>query len=189
MKRFFCYLIYFLFIIQLTEKISAEDKKMKNSIYDIVVKDIDGKEVSLSEFKGKVLLIVNVASKCGFTPQYEGLQKIYEKYRDKGFEILAFPCNDFGNQEPGTNEEIKEFCSTNYNVTFKLFDKIKILGNDKSELYKRLTNSDNVEKGEVKWNFEKFLIDKEGNIISRFRSKVDPESKELTNEIEKLLNK
>lgn len=164
------------------------DSKMKNSITDIIVKDINGREVKLSDYKGKVLLIVNVASKCGFTPQYEGLQKIYEKYKDKGFEILAFPCNDFGGQEPGTNEEIKKFCSTNYNVTFKLFDKIKLLGNQKSSLYELLINSDNVEKGDVKWNFEKFLIDKKGNIRARFRSKVKPESEEITKEIEKLLN-
>lgn len=164
------------------------DDKMNNSILDIVVKDINGKEVKLSDYKGKVLLIVNVASRCGFTPQYEGLQKIYEKYKDKGFEILAFPCNDFGGQEPGTNEEIKNFCSTNYNVTFKLFDKIKVLGNERASLYERLINSNNVEKGDVKWNFEKFLIDKNGNIRARFRSKVKPESEEITKEIEKLLN-
>lgn len=164
------------------------DSKMKNSITDIIVKDINGREVKLSDYKGKVLLIVNVASKCGFTPQYEGLQKIYEKYKDKGFEILAFPCNDFGGQEPGTNEEIKNFCSTKYNVTFKLFDKIKILGNERAPLYERLINSDNVEKGDVKWNFEKFLVDKNGNIRARFRSKVKPESEEITKEIEKLLN-
>lgn len=169
--------------------ILAGDKDMNNSIYNISVKDIDGKEIKLSNYKGKVLLIVNVASKCGFTPQYEGLQRIYEKYKDKGFEILAFPCNDFGGQEPGTNEQIKEFCSTKYHVTFKLFDKIKILGEEKSELYKRLINSDNVEKGDVKWNFEKFLIDKNGKIVARFRSKIEPESKELTQEIEKLLNR
>lgn len=179
------------FLIVFTTAIEGRtegDSKMKNSITDIIVKDINGSEVKLSNYKGKVLLIVNVASKCGFTPQYEGLQKIYEKYKDKGFEILAFPCNDFGGQEPGTNEEIKNFCSTNYNVTFKLFDKIKILGNERAPLYERLINSDNVEKGDVKWNFEKFLIDKNGNIRARFRSKVKPESEEITKEIEKLLN-
>ncbi|MCX6165743.1 MAG: glutathione peroxidase, partial [Ignavibacteriae bacterium] len=110
------------------------------NIYDITVKTIDGIDKPLSDYKGKVILIVNVASKCGYTPQYEGLQKLYEKYKDKGFEILAFPCNDFGSQEPGSNEEIKQFCSSNYNVTFQFFSKIKVLGNEKSPLYSKLIN-------------------------------------------------
>ncbi|MEW6196510.1 MAG: glutathione peroxidase [Bacteroidota bacterium] len=160
---------------------------MGNNIKDISVKDIEGKEIKLSNYKGKVLLIVNVASKCGYTPQYEGLQNIYKKYKDKGFEILAFPCNDFGGQEPGTNEEIKDFCSTNYNVTFKLFDKIKVIGKDKSALYELLINNTD-DRGDVKWNFEKFLVDKEGNIVSRFRSKVKPEGEEITKAIEELLS-
>ncbi len=157
------------------------------NINDVVVKDMNGKEVKLSDYKGKVLLIVNVASKCGYTKQYAGLEAIYEKYKDQGFEILAFPCNDFGGQEPGTNEEIQEFCSSTYSVKFKLFDKIKVLGEDASPLYTRLTNNKNVEQGVVKWNFEKFLIDKEGNIVNRFRSKITPESEELTKTIEKEL--
>ncbi len=160
-----------------------------NNILDLSVRNIDGKEVKLSQYKGKVLLIVNVASKCGYTPQYEGLEKIYEKYKDKGFEILAFPCNDFGGQEPGTNEEIKEFCSSKFNVTFPLFDKIKVIGKEKSPLYERLINSKNVEQGDIKWNFEKFLIDKKGEIVARFRSKVKPESEELISAIEVELNK
>lgn len=187
MKTLIKNLFLFVIIIFLNQIYADGEKNMKNSIYDLTVKDINGKEVKLSDYKGKVLMIVNVASKCGFTPQYEGLQKIYEKYKDKGFEILAFPCNDFGGQEPGTNDEIKEFCSTNYNVTFKLFDKIKILGENKSPLYDRLINSNNVEKGDVKWNFEKFLVDKNGNIRARFRSKVKPESEEIITVIEKLL--
>lgn len=162
---------------------------MSGSIYDFIVKDIDGKSIKLYEYKGKVLLIVNVASKCGYTPQYEGLQKIYDQYKDKGFEILAFPCNDFRGQEPGTNQEIKEFCSSNYGVTFKLFDKIKVLGDEKIPLYETLINSDSVEKGDVKWNFEKFLISKDGKVEERFRSKVKPESEEVTSAIEKLLTK
>lgn len=166
---------------------NGKEGDMKNSIEDIVVKDMDGKDVKLSSYKGKVLLIVNVASKCGFTPQYKQLEAVYEKYKDKGFEILAFPCNDFGGQEPGTNEQIKEFCSTNYRVTFKLFDKIKILGDDKSPLYARLINSNNVDKGDVKWNFEKFLISRDGNIVARFRSKIVPDSKEIISAIEKEL--
>lgn len=167
---------------------SPKGTSMSNNIKDISVKDIDGKEIKLSGYKGKVLLIVNVASECGYTPQYEGLQKIYEKYEEEGLEILAFPCNDFGAQEPGTNEEIKNFCSSKYNVTFKLFDKIKIIGKDKSPLYEILINNTD-DRGDVKWNFEKFLIDKSGNIISRFRSKVKPESEELTKAVKELLSK
>ncbi len=159
----------------------------KSNIYDFNVKDIDGNEVSLSKYKEKVLLIVNVASKCGFTPQYEGLQKIYEKYKERGFEILAFPCNDFKGQEPGTNEEIKEFCSTNYNVTFPLFDKIHVLGKNKALLYEFLTNYDGIETGDVKWNFEKFIVDRNGKVVARFRSAVKPDSREVIGQIEKLL--
>lgn len=162
---------------------------MSGGIYDFVVKDIDGKEIKLSDYSGKVLLIVNVASKCGYTSQYEGLQKIYDLYKDKGFEILAFPCNDFKGQEPGTNKEIKDFCSANYGVTFKLFDKISVLGDDKFPLYEMLINSDSVEVGDVKWNFEKFLISRDGKVEARFRSKIKPESEELISVIEKLLVK
>lgn len=160
-----------------------------DNIRDIIVKDMNGKEVNLSDYKGKVLLIVNVASKCGNTPQYEGLEKLYLKYKDKGFEILGFPCNDFGGQEPGTNEEIKQFCTANYNVTFKLFDKIKVLGPNKSPLYARLTNNTVTQRGEVKWNFEKFLIDRNGNIVARIQNKVKPESEEVVNAIEAELAK
>jgi len=165
--------------------IVADDKP--TSIFDIEVHDSAGKKVSLSEYEGKVLLIVNVASECGYTKQYTGLQELYAKYKDKGFEILAFPCNDFGGQEPGSNEEIAEFCSINYGVNFTLFDKVKVLGDEKSALYKRLINSDSVEKGDVKWNFEKFLISKDGKIVARFRSKVKPQSEELISLLEKEL--
>lgn len=183
-------------IFLIVNLISASDKSLKTnegknmeSVYEFSVKDINGKDVNLSEYKGKVLLIVNVASKCGYTRQYSGLQKIYDKYKDKGFEILAFPCNDFGGQEPGTNEEIVEFCSTNFNVTFPLFDKIKVLGEDKNPLYKMLTNNSNVEKGDINWNFEKFLISKEGEVIARYKSSVEPESNAVTKAIEQELNK
>jgi glutathione peroxidase len=169
------------------ESKSVKGSKMVNNIDDITVKDMNGKDVKLSHYKGKVLLIVNVASKCGFTPQYKGLEALYEKYKDKGFEILAFPCNDFGGQEPGTNEEIVTFCSTTYNVTFKLFDKIKVLSDERSPLYAKLINNDVTEQGDVKWNFEKFLIDKNGNIVARFRSKVTPDSDEIINAVEKEL--
>jgi glutathione peroxidase len=134
------------------------------------VRNIDGQEVSLSDYKGKVLMIVNVASFCGYTPQYEGLENIYKKYKDMGFEILAFPCNDFGGQEPGSNEEIKTFCTTRYSVSFPLFDKIKVLGDEKSPLYAKLINFPPA--GDISWNFEKFLIDKNGNFVARFKSKV-----------------
>jgi glutathione peroxidase len=193
MKKLFIILVG-TFILSMSTKIySIENRNLKGlnvdkSIYGFVVKDIDGKEIYLSSYKGKVLLIVNVASKCGYTPQYEGLQKIYEKYSDKGFEILAFPCNDFKGQEPGTNEEIKEFCSTNYGVTFKLFDKIKVLGDEKSLLYDKMINSEGIEQGDVKWNFEKFLISKEGIVVGRFRSKVKPDSDEIIEALEKELN-
>jgi glutathione peroxidase len=155
------------------------------NISDVKVKTMDGQEKTLSDYKGKVVLIVNVASKCGYTKQYEGLQLIYDKYKDKGFEILAFPCNDFGGQEPGTNEEIQSFCNSTYSVTFPLFDKIKVLGGDKSPLYSKLIAFE--PEGDISWNFEKFLIDKNGNVIGRYKSKVKPESEEMTAAIEKAL--
>lgn len=167
----------------------GDNKKMPDNINDIVVKDMEGNDINLSDYNGKVLLIVNVASECGYTPQYKGLQEIYSEYKDKGLEILAFPCNDFGGQEPGTNEEIKEFCSVNYGVNFTLFDKIKVLGDEKEPLYERLTNNPNTENGDIKWNFEKFLIAKDGRIVKRFRSKVKPESEELTAAVEAELAK
>jgi glutathione peroxidase len=170
----------------------SENKNMNKTINtdsinisDITVKTIDGKEISLSDYKGKVLLIVNVASKCGYTKQYTGLQALYDKYKSRGFEILGFPCNDFGGQEPGTNEEIKDFCSLNYNVTFPLFDKIKVLGVEKSPLYAKLVKAE--PEGDISWNFEKFIIDKNGNVVKRFKSKVKPEDTELTSAIDELL--
>lgn len=157
------------------------------NIYDVKVKSISGEDISLSNYRGKVLMIVNVASKCGYTPQYEGLEAIYKKYKDKGFEILAFPCNDFKGQEPGTNEEIAEFCRVNYGVTFTLFDKIKVLGDEKSELYSKLIRYEPA--GDIGWNFEKFVIDRNGNVTGRFKSKVTPESEEITSLIESELEK
>lgn len=157
------------------------------NIYDINVKNINGEEIALSGYKGKVLLIVNVASKCGFTPQYEGLESLYKKYKDREFEILAFPCNDFKGQEPGTNEEIVEFCRSNYGVTFTLFDKIKVLGDEKSSLYSKLIQYEPA--GDIGWNFEKFIIDKQGNVVGRFKSKVKPDSEELISLIESELEK
>jgi len=161
---------------------SEGEEQMIKNINDIKVLDMD----SLSDYNGKVLLIVNVASECGYTPQYERLEKLYKTYNSQGFEILAFPCNDFGGQEPGTNEEIK---SSNYGVTFQLFDKIKILGKDKSALYERLTNNDVTDKSDIKWNFEKFIISKNGNIVARFLSKIEPTDLQITKLIEEELNK
>ncbi len=140
---------------------------LSDNINDITVLDMNNKEVKLSSFNGKVLLIVNVASKCGNTPQYAGLEEIYKEFQPDGFEILAFPCNDFGGQEPGTNEQIQTFCTANYGVTFKLFDKIKVLGPDKSPLYTILTDNSITGKGDVKWNFEKFLIAKRWRYCSK----------------------
>ncbi|MCB0720800.1 MAG: glutathione peroxidase [Ignavibacteriae bacterium] len=157
------------------------------NISDITVRTIDGQDKKLSDYNGSVLLIVNVASQCGNTPQYAGLESIYEKYKDQGFYVLGFPSNDFGGQEPGTNEEIKSFCETNYNVTFPLFDKIKVLGDDKSPLYAELIEME--PGGDVKWNFEKFLIDKQGNVVKRIGNKVQPESDEVISAIEEQLGK
>jgi glutathione peroxidase len=156
-------------------------------IYDIPVKDIDGKSTSLAPYKGKVLLVVNVASKCGYTPQYEGLEAIQKKYEAKGFEVLGFPCNQFGSQEPGTNEEIKQFCSSKYNVTFPLFDKIEVNGAGRHPLYNALAGKDSPYPGDIKWNFNKFLIGRDGKIIKRFDSKAKPESPEVTQAIEAAL--
>lgn len=156
------------------------------SIYDINVNTIDGKEISLSEYEGKTLLIVNVASKCGFTPQYEGLQAVYEKYKDKDFAVLGFPCNQFGGQEPGSSEEIKDFCTTNFSVNFPMFEKIDVNGDNAHELYKYLKASKGGFPGDaIKWNFTKFLVDKKGNVVGRYGSSKTPES--LESEIEKYL--
>ena len=154
------------------------------SIHEIAVKDIDGKDTSLGAYKGKVLLIVNVASQCGYTPQYQGLETIYEKYKGKGFVVLGFPCNQFGKQEPGTNEEIKQFCSSKYNVTFPMFDKIDVNGEKRHPLYVALAGEQSPYPGNIKWNFSKFLIGRDGKIIKRFDSKAAPESPEVIAAIE-----
>ena len=190
---------------------------MKQSIYNINVKTIFEEEQALSRFEGKVLLIVNVASQCGFTPQYSGLQKLYEKYKDRGFRILAFPSNDFGRQEPGENKEIKTFCIKNYGVSFNLFSKVRVLGPNQSPLYKYLhkynlipvgntwvksfvmrcvttvlfkIKGDATPKGnEVRWNFHKFLIDKKGFPVARFSSEIEPDSPLLIKRLEMELEK
>ena len=140
-------------------------------LYEFSVKDIDGGEVDLSSYKGKVILIVNVASACGFTSQYEGLQDLFERYKDKGLEILAFPCNQFGSQEPGSNEQIKTFCDDKYNISFKLFDKVDVIGEHASPLFNYL----NKEAGrDIKWNFTKFLFDQNGNFVKGYGSMKTP---------------
>jgi glutathione peroxidase len=174
---------------EIKSQTGIEGSSKVNNISNIAVKDMKGKEVSLSSYNGKVLLIVNVASNCGFTPQYKDLQELYEKYKDQGFEILGFPCNDFGGQEPGSNQEIKQFCSLNYGVTFKLLDKIKILGKEKNSLYKVLTNNDVTGKKEIGWNFVKFVIAKNGDIVDRFSSRVKPLDEKITTVIEQELAK
>lgn len=162
---------------------------MSNSIYDFTMKDIDGKAVNLEQYKGKVVMIVNVASKCGYTPQYEGLQEIYETYKSKDFVILGFPANNFKGQEPGSNEEIKEFCTLEYGVEFPMFSKVSVLGDDQDELFDFLTHQGNPDfTGDISWNFEKFLINKEGKLIRRFKSKVKPESKDITLAIDQAIN-
>ena len=157
------------------------------SLYKIPVKDIDHKDTSLAAYQGKVLLIVNVASKCGFTPQYTALQSVYEKYKDKGLVILGFPCNQFGSQEPGTDEEIKLFCSNKYNVTFPLFDKIDVNGPNRHPLYTALAGDASPFPGDIKWNFTKFLIGRDGAILKRFDSATTPDSPEVTTAIETAL--
>ncbi|WP_274362260.1 glutathione peroxidase [Paenibacillus thermotolerans] len=160
---------------------------MSNGFYDLQAKDAKGNERGLSEYKGNVLLVVNVASQCGFTPQYAGLEQLYREYKDRGFRIAAFPSNDFGAQEPGTIKEIERFCSVNYGVTFDLFDKVKVLGEDNHEVYRFLT-ANAPETGDVKWNFEKFLIGKDGQVKGRYSSQIAPEDRVLREAIERELN-
>jgi glutathione peroxidase len=169
---------------------SADDPAKKPaSVLDFHVKDIDSKDVDLAKYRGKVLLIVNTASQCGFTDQYTDLETIYEKYKAQGFEVLAFPANEFGAQEPGDNPQIKEFCSTKYKVKFPLFSKIVVDGRDTHPLYKFLTSEATNPKfaGKIPWNFTKFLVNRKGEIIDRFPGKDNPSSKKVTGAIEKAL--
>ncbi|HEY7098022.1 MAG TPA: glutathione peroxidase [Terriglobales bacterium] len=159
-----------------------------SNIYSFSLPSIDGTPMPLAEFKGKVVLMVNVASQCGYTPQYKGLETLYEKYKDQGFVILGFPANNFGAQEPGTNEEIKSFCSLTYNVTFPMYAKVSVKGDDQTPLYKYLTTeADPTHSGDIKWNFTKFLVDRHGNVVQRFDTKVKPEDPQVVAAIEKLL--
>ena len=156
------------------------------SIYDVPVATLHGEPASLADQQGKALLIVNVASKCGLTPQYTGLEKLQENYGDKGFTVLGFPSNQFGGQEPGTAEEIETFCSTTYGVTFPMFEKIDVNGPDRHPLYEQLTAVPDAEgkAGDISWNFEKFLVSPEGEVVGRFRPLVEPEAPELVSAIE-----
>lgn len=170
-------------VAALAQGVLAETTPVQN----IPLKDIEGKETSLADYKGKVVLLVNVASKCGLTPQYKALEELQQKYQAKGFTIVGVPCNDFAGQEPGSNEEIKKFCSENYNVTFPLMDKIHVKGPQQHPLYARLTGKGAEFPGDVQWNFGKFLIGKDGKVLKRFEPKVTPDSKEVTGAIEEAL--
>lgn len=156
--------------------------------YSFKVKNIDGDDFSLESYKGKVILIVNTASKCGYTKQYDGLQKLFDTYKDQGLVVLGAPANNFGGQEPGTEEEIKEFCSLTYSVEFPMLSKVSVKGKDQHPLFSWLTSEENPDfKGDIKWNFEKFLISKDGKLLHRFRSGTTPQSKEMIAAVEKAL--
>jgi glutathione peroxidase len=158
------------------------------SVYNFTLPSIDGEPTSLSSYKGKVILLVNVASRCGFTPQYSALESLYEKYKDQGFVILGFPANNFSGQEPGTNAEIKTFCRLKYNVSFPMFAKVSVKGADTAPLYQYLTQQANpTVAGDIKWNFTKFLVDRQGKVVARFESPVKPDSPEVVKAVEKLL--
>jgi glutathione peroxidase len=159
------------------------------TLYDYTVKDAKGRDVKLADYRGKVVMLVNVASKCGYTPQYDGLQKIYEQYKDRGFVVLGFPANNFGGQEPGTDEQIQDFCRLNYGVTFPVFSKISVKGEDKHPLYRHLTEEATNPgfAGEIKWNFNKFLVGKDGKVVARFESADKPESEKVTKAVEEAL--
>jgi glutathione peroxidase len=161
----------------------------EKSIYDFTLKSIDGQATSLSEFHGKVVLLVNVASRCGFTPQYTALESIYEKYKSRGLVIVGIPANNFMGQEPGTNEEIKTFCTKKYNVSFPMMSKVSVVGDDKTPLYQFLTEKSSNPKfgGEIKWNFTKFLFDRNGQPVARFEPAIKPDSPEVTEAIEAAL--
>jgi len=159
-----------------------------DSVYDFKMSSIDGKEVDMSKFEGNLLLIVNTASECGFTPQYDGLQELYETYKEEGFYVLGFPADNFGGQEPGTDEEILEFCRVNFGVDFPLFSKVSVKGEDQHPFFEYLTSAENEDfTGDIGWNFEKFLVDRNGIVVRRFKSNVSPDSSELINALKELL--
>jgi glutathione peroxidase len=175
----------FLLTVLLGMTAMAADK----TVFDFTLNSIDGQPTPLSNFKGKVVMLVNVASRCGFTPQYSGLEALYEKYKDQGFVIVGVPANNFGGQEPGTNQEIKTFCTTKYNVSFPMMAKVSVKGSDITPLYAFLTDKSAHPDtgGEIGWNFTKFLVGPDGKVIARFDSKVEPQSPEVTSAVEKAL--
>jgi len=177
-------ILMFLFGCFLIQTVSAQ---VAGSLFGIPLKDIDGKATSLKPYQGKVLLVVNVASKCGYTPQYAGLEALQQKYKDQGLTVLGFPCNQFGGQEPGTDAEIKQFCSSKYQVTFPLFDKIEVNGPHRHPLYAALAGNESPFPGDIKWNFNKFLIGRDGKIVKRFESSAKPDSAELVQAVEAAL--
>jgi glutathione peroxidase len=184
MKQKIAFIIFtFIFLIS----VNGQEKTSKENFYKFKAKDLTGKEISMKSYEGKVVLIVNTASKCGFTPQYLGLEALYTKFKDKGFVILGFPCNQFGGQEPGNAEEISNFCKLKYDVTFPMFDKIEVNGDNAFPLYKYLKNALPGTLGnDIKWNFTKFLLDRKGNPIDRYSPTTKPE--DISNDIEKLLS-
>ncbi len=182
MKRIFSTVFIFVVLFGIAFNLEAQNM----GIYDFKVKTIDGQDKALADYKGKTLLIVNVASKCGFTPQYKSLQALYEKYHEKGFEVLGFPANNFMGQEPGSNADIKEFCSLKFHVTFPMFEKISVKGKDMDPLYQHLTKEAGF-NGDISWNFNKFLVDSSGKVIARYGSSTDPLSETIQKDIELLL--
>jgi glutathione peroxidase len=177
------------FVVMALVIIMAGSVFAASNIYDFTLPSIDGRPMPLADFKGKVVLVVNVASRCGYTPQYSALEALYEKYKDQGFVIVGFPANNFGAQEPGTNQEIKTFCSRKYSVTFPLYSKVSVKGDDQTPLYQYLTKqTDPPIAGEIKWNFTKFLVDRNGHVLQRFESAVRPDSKEVISAVEKQLS-
>jgi glutathione peroxidase len=183
MVKLLAFCSFALMAVAMVARVHAADAK---SPLDFKLKDIDGKEVPLADYKGKVVLIVNVASKCGLTPQYDGLEALNQKYGDKGLVILGFPANEFGAQEPGTDEQIKEFCTGEYGVKFPMFSKIVVKGDGIHPLYDFLTSKETNPKfaGPISWNFEKFLIDRDGNVAARFTPRTSPDSPDLVKAIE-----
>ena len=177
MKKLLLGLLFFATVLMATEK----------SVHDFTLNSIDGQATSLASYKGKVVLLVNVASRCGYTPQYSALQAVYEKYKDRGLVIVGIPANNFGAQEPGTNEEIKTFCKTKYSVSFPMMAKVSVKGDDITPLYQFLTDKKAPTGGEIKWNFTKFLVGPDGKVIGRFEPQVTPDSPELNAAIEKAL--
>lgn len=193
MKSVFIVIAVLMFVALVLSQSRADNSEKKkantssqSSVHEFSVETIDGQTKNLADYKGKILLIVNTASRCGFTPQYKAMEELYKKYKDRGFEILAFPANNFMGQEPGANEEIKQFCELNYHITFPLFSKISVKGKDIHPLYRFLTEASGHD-GPIAWNFNKFLVDGDGKVVARYGSRMEPHSLELVGALEKVL--